>query len=253
MRMTLPLAQGSMLFRPGGQNVSVNVVDFQLTVLPKPHVTYCVCVTEKHRNASPTSYRVMRRFNQFKELHKRLMKVLPKSAKSLLPKLPSAGWRRSFESEFISRRRKELDMYIVKLAGVLSGADDVTQTHQQPFISFLATSSEDSRLGDQLPIEGPVARESRGSSYSGLSEEKTLSSSGREGGSPGGGDNAHGNEPLQPLADWSGVHISLITDPRPDPGQRVATKIGIGLQRFVCGTCGGTLNARRSKDVVSRA
>ena len=246
------LLQGSLLFRQDGCKISVNVTDFQMNVAPKPHVAYCIEVKETRPNAPSSSYTVRRRFNQFKELHKKLSKTLPKSVKVILPKLPSSSWRRSFDPEYIARMRKQLDSYIVKLAGILTGADNLSQARQEPFISFLATSSEDARIGDKLPEEGPLARESRGSSLGELWQPVMDSIGGKPHHEGTVAASVHGNDPIQPLENWSGVHISLKTDLRPNPGQRVATKIGIGLQRFVCGTCGGKLNASRKKDVVSK-
>ncbi len=225
------------------QELSVHVVDFQVTVEPKPYVAYRVSVSQNLHRQLKGSYLVLRRFSQFKTMHQKLYKMLPRSVRKKLPKLPSTGWRRSFDPKHISKRRSSLDEYIVKLVEVLQ-SEAVATTEQQPFISFLSTTAEDTRLASMLPAQGPVARASDVS----LIGTDAAATGGAE---PQGANASQaptfgtGSDPVQPLANWTGVHISLITEQRPEPGQRVATHVGIGLQRFVCGTCGGALTGKK--------
>jgi hypothetical protein len=218
--------------------------------VPKPHVTYQVRVREKRKRSDQdrkTVYVVLRRYTQFKELHASLRKAIPSSIK--LPSLPSQGWRRSFAPAHIDKRRTQLNQYVINLMDVLKG-DDVTLTMTQPFISFLAKTTKDD-VSD-TNTTGPKKRretndiEKGNNSSSKSSFHRQLLAAGvhHENEDEEDEEASRSSDPIQPLANWSGIHIALVTEQRPEPNPNhlgVSTKVGIGLQRFVCGTCGGKL------------
>jgi hypothetical protein len=137
--------------------------------------------------------------------------------------------------------------------------DDITLTMTQPFISFLAKSTRDEIIMNGKKNIGPKQRQSGAEGARGTKYNEELSSPSQssfyrqllavDGNEDSGveSDGRKTSDPMQPLANWSGIHISLVTEVRPEPGQRgVSTNVGIGLQRFVCGTCGGKLENEKS-------
>jgi len=249
-------------------SIDVHVVDYQMNTLPKPHVSYSVQVREKRNlqrmgsNKDSSNYIVFRRYTQFKELHAALKKILPKNIS--MPTLPTQGWRRLFGSKHINSRRLELNQYMIEVMDLLKGNSAITLIMTQPLISFLAKSIGDENYTKTSTKSRPKQRNdthtTRGSnrqrSISTFHRQLIQAAASTADGTGEGTDTMNGlttmtdeemheattSDPLQPLANWSGIHLSLITEPRPDPNQRGVSKtVGIGLQRFVCGTCGGKL------------
>ena len=196
----------------GTLSINVQVFDFRVVMHPKPHVRYLIRVSEvllsttsqvgAGTGPAQRFYDIKRRYTQFKSAHSLL--AARQHIKATLPKLPRSKLIRSFEPNYLEKKRAQLNEYLSSLVEILKS---VPIADREPLVSFLAVHEEDL---SELAAEERMPRK-RSSDHE---------------------------------VGWTGFHIPLTVTRRPKPGQSVPAKVGIGLQRFRCGSCGSLLSVK---------
>lgn len=100
------------------------------------HILYTLDVTNEHTGSN---WIVLKRFTQFRDMDKKLRKILPEEIKERLPKRPkrkSKVWRDHMNPEFIEERRVMMENYLRRVLCVPQVA------HSEQFLKFLGVGSE---------------------------------------------------------------------------------------------------------------
>ncbi len=223
--------------------IDADVYEFRVFLKPKPHVKYLIRVSERVTCKSNTNlgndedindkhsssdsdqtassgkryYDIQRRYNQFKTLHNEIVKI--RGTNRGLPKLPKSAFVRSFDPFYLQNKALALNEYL-KLLVEIFRLENVTE--RTPLVSFLAARDEDM-------LDEDIAKSDHGNGSNVMSNNKSINVEPRK--------NKHG-------IGWSGFHVPLVLAERPPPGKMVDSRVGIGLQRYRCGSCGDLLTKK---------
>jgi hypothetical protein len=139
-----------------------------------------------------------------------------------LPKLPRSGFIRSFDPFYLQNKALELNEYLRNLVEVFRIENVVERT---PLVSFLAARDED-MMDEEIASNNPRSSNDSGASNRNSKDMNTASRKSQHG------------------IGWSGFHVPLVLSARPPPGKIVDSRVGIGLQRYRCGSCGDLLTQK---------